>query len=371
MKKMHASSTLLPLAYALLSVAGLGSFAAAAQPLPTLQQAWRQVNIAGDDYVSLAELMSFYKLERHAEKDSIISYDSPQLSLVFDESRPFIAIDGVAIKLLRPLLRDGSGERLIAKTDCIHLLDPILRPSYITPHWTLRRVIIDPAHGGAFTGVRTSEEQEKSQLMLSVAKQLASLLQAQGFEVSITREDDYYVDPQERVDSANAQTDCLFIRLRVDDCAESEAGISCYIAEPDPQREVDGLNAALGMAMQSYLTKGTGLRDSGLRRVKHDLLAGLRVPAVMLVLGNIAHQQNRSDLHDAAIQSALAKAMQAAINAFAVAVAAPEPVPEPEPETVPEQEAAAEPTAESQAPLDEVQAVLPEDLDEVQAVEVE
>lgn len=333
MMKMHASTPFLALA--LLSLVGLSSLSPAAQPLPTRQQAWRQVSIAGDDYVSLADVMGFYKLERGGEKDSIISYGNGQLSLVFDEARPFIAIDGVAVKLLRPLLRDGRGERLIAKTDCVHLIDPILRPSYIATHWTLRRVIIDPDYGGAFDGVRISERKEKSQLLLSVARQLAALLQAQGFEVTLSRQDDYLVDPQERVDLANGQSDSLFIQLRVDDCAETEAGISCYIADPDPQRDVDGLNAALGMAMQSYLSKGTGMRDGGLRRLKHDMLAGVRIPALSIVLGNMENAESRTSLHDPAIQAALCKAMQGAINAFAVAVAHPEPEPEPEPSTAP------------------------------------
>lgn len=340
-------------------------------------EAWRQVEIADVCYVSVEDIMKFYQLEKSGEQAGVRSYGDSRLSLVFDESRPFIAINGVGVKLMHPLLKDGRGEALISKDDCVYLLDPILRPSYISPRWTLRRVVIDPSHGGEFEGVRPSERKEKSALTLQMAQALAQALRAQGIEAILTRDDDYYVNPQERINLANAQEDSLYIRLRVDDCAESESGLCTYIADPDPQRQTDGLNAALGMAIQASVVRETGLRDAGLRRLKNDMTAGVRCPAVTLALGNMAHASNRTSLHDSGIQSRLAGAVQGAINVFAVAVAQPEPLPEAEPEPqeefLPEpQPAMAQETEPSPAPepaSDELQAIPLEE--EIQAVEVD
>ncbi|MFI3243667.1 MAG: N-acetylmuramoyl-L-alanine amidase [Akkermansia sp.] len=322
-------------------------------PLSALEprtQPWRQVSIAGVDYVSLAEVMAFYDLKLQAQANSALRYANPCTSVVLDEHMPFILMDGVAVKLLHPLRKDGLGEQLIAKQDCIHMLDPILRPHAIRPQWTLRRVVIDPCHGGVFQGVRASERAEKSALVLQLAQMLKARLESQGFEVLLCRRDDYYVNPQERVDLANNTADSMLIQLRLNDYNEQLGGIQSYIAEPSDGRATDGLNAALGMAVQSYLTVGTGFKDDGLRRVKHDMLSGIHVPAVCVALGNMGSPQQRLDLHDKAKQEATVSALQAAINAFAVAVAVPQ---EATPEPVPEAEATPTPTPE----VEEIQAV--------------
>ncbi len=299
-----------------------------AQGLQARTQPWRQVSIMGVDYVSLAEVMSFYQLEQQAKTGDALCYSNSGISIVLDARMPFILLDGVAIKLLHPLLKDGLGEQLISKDDCIKLLDPILRPNYISPSWSLRRVVIDPCHGGAFQGVRASERAEKSALVFKLAEMLKLRLEAQGFEVLLTRKDDYYLNPQDRVDLANQTADSLFMQLRLNDYNDSLGGVQSYLAEPMAERATDGLNAALGMAVQSYLTIGAGFKDDGLRRVKHDMLSGVHVPAVSIALGNMGNPQQRLDLHDEAKQEAIVAALQAAINAFAVAVAPAAPQPE-------------------------------------------
>ncbi len=326
-----------------------------AQELDVRTQPWRQVEITEIAYVSLAEVMGFYDFKLQAQTGDVLSYANSSTSVVLDERMPFILLDGVAVKLLHPLLKDGRGEQLISKDDCVSLLDPILRPDYIEPSWTLRRVVIDPCHGGVFQGVRASERAEKSALVFKIAQLLKERLEAQGFEVTLTRKDDYYVNPQERVDLANKMPDSLLIQLRLNDYNELLGGVQSYLAEPSSERATDGLNAALGMAVQSYLTVGAGFKDDGLRRVKHDMLSGVHVPAVSIVLGNMAQPKERLDLHDEAKQQAIAAALQGAINAFAVAVAPQDPA-------APQDEVPVAPTPET-APA--------EDEEEIQAVEVE
>ncbi len=326
-----------------------------AADLEVKTQPWRQVSFLGVDYVSLAEVMDFYQLKSPSAIGTALAYANKNTSLVLDSAMPFVLINGVAVKLLHPLRVDGRGEQLISKPDCVHLLDPVLRPQYVAPRFTLRRIVIDPSHGGSFQGVRVSEREEKASLVLQVARSLQSLLEAQGFEVLMTRQDDYFVSQQDRVDLANSTADALFIQLRLNDYNESLCGIQSYIAEPDVTRDIDALNSALGMTMQSYLTVGAGFKDDGLRRVKNDMLAGVRVPAVAVALGNMGNTQQRLDLHDETKQQAIVAAIQGAINAFAVAVAPAKPQVQDEPVAPALEEVQAE----------EVQA------EEIQAVEVE
>lgn len=335
-----------------------------ASALDDRTQAWRQVEIMGVDYVSLAEMMNFYQMELQAHQGESWSYGNKSTSLVMDSRMPFILIDGVAVKLLHPLRKDGRGEQLIAKTDCIHLLDPILRTHYLTPRLSLRRIVIDPCHGGVFQEVRSSERKEKAALVLAMAQSLKALLEAQGFDVQLTRQADYFVSPQERVDLANNSPDSLFVQLRLNDYHDALGGVQSYIAEPNDARVTDCSNAALGMAMQSYLTVGAGFKDDGLRRVKNDMLSGVRVPAVSIALGNMGNQQQRVELHDDAKQQAMVKAIHAAINAFGVAVAPNAPA-----DSSSEVDAIAEP--DTSAETEEDLPAIPVEEDELQAVEVE
>ncbi|MCB1057061.1 MAG: N-acetylmuramoyl-L-alanine amidase, partial [Acidobacteria bacterium] len=79
----------------------------------------------------------------------------------------------------------------------------------------VRKVILDPGHGGANTGTTTPAGIEEKQLTLDVALRLRRMLVDQGFEVVLTRDDDSFLELEERTRLANQEAGDIFVSIHV------------------------------------------------------------------------------------------------------------------------------------------------------------
>lgn len=80
---------------------------------------------------------------------------------------------------------------------------------------SLRTVVLDAAHGGTDSGARGPTGLAEKDIVLEFAQAIASSLRAQGFQVVMTREGDTNPAFDDRAQTANAQTDAIFISLHV------------------------------------------------------------------------------------------------------------------------------------------------------------
>jgi len=85
---------------------------------------------------------------------------------------------------------------------------------------TIELVVIDPGHGGWDTGVVGSSGLKEKELTLSAAKELAEMLRSRlGLKVVLTRNADYYLSLDDRIEIANTSKDGmpadLYIGLHV------------------------------------------------------------------------------------------------------------------------------------------------------------
>ena len=76
-------------------------------------------------------------------------------------------------------------------------------------------VVIDPAHGGTDPGARGAGGMRESDLVLDYAAQARKSLQAQGFQVRLTREGNDNPSFDDRSAMANAQRGTVFVTLHV------------------------------------------------------------------------------------------------------------------------------------------------------------
>lgn len=80
---------------------------------------------------------------------------------------------------------------------------------------SLRTVVLDAAHGGTDSGARGPTGLAEKDIVLEFAQAIAGSLRAQGFQVVMTREGDTNPAFDDRAQTANAQTDAIFISLHV------------------------------------------------------------------------------------------------------------------------------------------------------------
>ena len=77
-------------------------------------------------------------------------------------------------------------------------------------------VVIDPGHGGFDPGASGPTGAREETVNLEAALALRTVLQARGYEVILTRDDDTYVDHDERVEIARRAHADLFLSLHAD-----------------------------------------------------------------------------------------------------------------------------------------------------------
>ncbi len=114
------------------------------------------------------------------------------------------AVNGLRLFLGNPVLLRG-GLFYVGKVDFERGLTPILRPALAGPLPARPRVIaLDPGHGGVDNGMENKALglQEKI-LTLDVALRAKKLLEADGYKVVLTREDDRQLGPDKVTDFKN------------------------------------------------------------------------------------------------------------------------------------------------------------------------
>jgi len=106
----------------------------------------------------------------------------------------------------------------------------------------LKRVILDPGHGGRFPGACAHGLEEK-EVNLSVARKVKGLLEDQGIEVLMTRSrdtelsEDLSTDLDLRCDFANSKRADVFVSIHANAGPPSATGFEVYI--PRPEFELD------------------------------------------------------------------------------------------------------------------------------------
>ncbi|RMG44628.1 MAG: N-acetylmuramoyl-L-alanine amidase [Acidobacteria bacterium] len=224
------------------------------------------------------------------------------------------------------------------------------------PAGPVRRVVLDPGHGGAEDGAVGPGGVKEKDLVLDIARRLRELLRAEGFEVLLTRDGDIDLGLDERAAIANRWHADLFVSLHANASrAASARGAETYFlsaeATDDAARTLAALennavaaagagNAAGGsdelplilwdMAQREYLQESArlartiqrrlnrllGIADRGVRRAPFRVLVGATCPAVLVELGFVTNPEEEARLADPAYRSRLAEALRDAIRTF-------------------------------------------------------
>lgn len=135
-----------------------------------------------------------------------------------------------------------------------------------------KTIVIDPGHGGKDPGARGQRGTEEKDITLKVALQLRELLRQQpGVQVLMTRDQDVFVELEDRAKFANSQNADLFISIHVNSHpSRAVKGIEIYhFGQAKDQR-------ALEVAARENGTP-LGSTDAGVNYILADLLTGKKI----------------------------------------------------------------------------------------------
>jgi N-acetylmuramoyl-L-alanine amidase len=112
---------------------------------------------------------------------------------------------------------------------------------HYVPRGGLNIVVLDPAHGGIDLGARGTEGLRESEVVMVFAAEVRKALEAQGFQVVMTREGNDNPSFDDRSARANAQHGAVFVTLHI--ASTGIAGTARVYVVPDipPPNDATGL----------------------------------------------------------------------------------------------------------------------------------
>jgi N-acetylmuramoyl-L-alanine amidase len=220
---------------------------------------------------------------------------------------------------------------------------------------TVRRVVLDAGHGGSDPGAIAPAISEKT-ITLDIGRRLRTLLEADGFEVVVTRETDRTVALRDRAVLANDSRSDIFVSIHVNALEKhvESRGIETYYlgATSDPsltalaarENRVSGYSVsdmrklledvyadarrdeshqlAAAVQQQLYTTlrrDDAGLENWGVKRAPFIVLASTDMPAVLAEVGCISNGKESAMLRQPEYRQKIAEALFAGIRAYASA----------------------------------------------------
>lgn len=218
---------------------------------------------------------------------------------------------------------------------------------------TLRRVVLDPGHGGHDPGATGLGGLREKDVALDVAHRAAPLIARElGLDTLLTRDGDEYVALDERVAKANAFTADLFISIHCNASESSEShGVMSFVldvakdqvGERIAARENEASQAAVqdfAAAVDGLLDASTartsrhfawllqraslaslnshyqGVVDGGVRPAGFFVLAGAHMPAVLFETSFISNPTEELRLDSPRYRQRLADGIVNAIRAY-------------------------------------------------------
>jgi N-acetylmuramoyl-L-alanine amidase len=225
--------------------------------------------------------------------------------------------------------------------------------SSTAPVTGIRKIVLDPGHGGKDPGAIGVGGVAEKDIVLSVAKKLATKLKREmGIEVVLTRTDDRFLALEDRTAIANAEDADLFISLHMNASHNGEArGVETYYLDnttdeasirlaarenSTSRKNVSDLQFILSdmtqnMKLEDSVTLAHRLqssvvstlsghmrdvRDLGVKKALFYVLVGARMPSVLVEMFFITHREEGRAMSQTRLQDAMADALYDGIQQY-------------------------------------------------------
>jgi N-acetylmuramoyl-L-alanine amidase len=222
----------------------------------------------------------------------------------------------------------------------------------VTASLTVKKIVLDPGHGGNDSGARAQGVWEK-EITLDIARELRSLLKRAKYDVTMTRETDTFVSLRERAQIANVERADLFVSIHVNSVPSQAChAVETYYLGPadDPRAEelagkenrnsgyrladfrrlLEGVYAHVRQAesrkvaqeVQHELIAVLGdtnpaIRDKGVRSAPFLVLVSTESPGILAEVSCLSNDEEAGRLADAAYRQGIARALFRGIHAYA------------------------------------------------------
>lgn len=174
-------------------------------------------------------------------------------------------------------------------------------------------VFLDPGHGGADEGCQREGVQEKT-INLAIAKIAKSQLEALGYRVILSREEDVYMAKEDRVKEANESGADIYVSIHQNAADETDvSGMEVWYDGTDTTRD----NKRLALLIRQQTARSIGTAERELRGDADFHVTGSTVmPACLIETGFLSNPEERELLLTEEYQTKIASGITSGIEYY-------------------------------------------------------
>lgn len=153
-------------------------------------------------------------------------------------------------------------------------------------------VVVDPGHGGPDPGAVGIGGLRETDIVMDIGRQVAALLEQQGIGVILTRNDEYDLGLEPRVQMANRANATIFVSIHAN---------AISLSRPD----VNGLETyyydsgkALADTVHRTLLEDLNIRDRRVRQARFYVLRRSSMPSILIETGFVTGDEDAARLRD-------------------------------------------------------------------------
>ncbi len=211
-----------------------------------------------------------------------------------------------------PAILDASRSPATSPAD-VAITVPLLPPAAFSVPTPTRQsgklvVVIDPGHGGPDPGAVGIGGIREKDIVLDIARKLATKLRDQGIEVIMTRDADIDLDLEPRVALAERTKANFFVSIHansIDINHPDVNGLQTYYFHENSNR--------LAQVIQHEVLQTTGIIDRGVKTARFYVIRNTSMPAVLVEVGFVTGREDAAHLADANYRAKTADAIASGI----------------------------------------------------------
>ncbi|BDI18295.1 N-acetylmuramoyl-L-alanine amidase [Nostoc cf. commune SO-36] len=164
-------------------------------------------------------------------------------------------------------------------------------------------VLIDPGHGGKDPGAVGLGGLREKDIILSIGKRIAQVLQQNGVQVVMTRDSDYFVTLPGRVQLAERANADIFVSIHANAVGPGRSDVSGL------ETYYYGSGLGLARTVHNSILQNVNVRDRGVRRARFFVLRKSSMPSILVETGYLTGRDDNAKLRTSAYQNQMADAI--------------------------------------------------------------
>jgi len=180
-------------------------------------------------------------------------------------------------------------------------------PANNRPNQSRPLVIIDPGHGGRDPGAVGIGGLREKDVILPISLEVARILEQQGIQARLTRNNDNFISLEGRTNMANSLNADLFVSIHANAISMSRPdvnGLETYYFQ-------SGRN--LANVIHRNILQRLNIRDRRVRQARFYVLRNSRMPSVLVETGFVTGREDAARLGDPNFQRQMAQGIAAGI----------------------------------------------------------